>query len=209
MELSRKRLFINKKISEKEREKTIRLAVENGCNTLVFSMDDRFFKKENSKYAGLIKNYSLNTEAGGRDLPLLLPKRKFFFNSGLFRMTQGIRKPDHHFCPTNPKTIALLSERCKIFFDRVMEKVSVPRVFHLLPDKGHENTWCACPACRAFRPAEQYMIAVNAAADILAACDPDALLLYIDFDTAPQDAPRLALRKNTLKLLEASLQAGD
>ena len=197
MKLSRKRLFINKKTNTKEREKTIRLAVENGCNTLVFSMDDRYFKNENSKYINLIKNYALNVEAGGREMSLLLPRSKFLFNGDLFRMAQGRRKADHHFCPTNPKTIAIISENSKNLFQQIMEKVTTPRIFHLLPDEGHENTWCACPACRAFRPAEQYMLAVNTVADILAKFDPEARLFYIDFDTAPQDAPRLAMRKNT------------
>ena len=198
MKQPRKTLFINKKISAREREKTIRLAVENGCNTLVFSMDDSFFKKSNPKYTGLIQQYSLNVEAGGREFSLLLPKSRFFFHRELFRMVQGRRKADHHFCPTNPKTIAVISEHSKNLFESIMQKVTVPRVIHLLPDKGHENSWCACPACRAFRPAEQYFLAVNTVADILAKLDPQARLLYIDFDTAPGDAPRLAMRKNTM-----------
>ena len=198
MKQTAKRLFISKKTSVREREKTIRLAVENGCNTLVFSMDDKFFKNGNSKYIELIKNYSLNVEAGGRDLSLFLPKRLFLFKKDLFRMAQGRRKPDHHFCPTNPKTIAVICENSNKIFERIIKKTTVPRFIHLLPDEGHENTWCACPACRAFRPAEQYLLAVNTVADILAKFDPQARLVYIDFDTAPNDAPRLAMRKNTL-----------
>jgi len=69
----------------------------------------------------------------------------------------------------------------------------------LLPDEGHETTWCQCPACRAFRPAEQYLIAVNTAADVLAKMDPQARLYYVDFDTEPE-AARVKTRANTVVL---------
>ncbi|MCL2806091.1 MAG: hypothetical protein FWD26_09145 [Treponema sp.] len=195
MKQARKRLFIDAKTSAKEREKTIYLAVENGCNTLVFSLNDKFFRSKNSRYIKLIKHHALNIEAGGRDLPLLLPKRLFFVNSGLFRMEHGRRRMDHHFCPTNPKTTSLIHENAHKLFAHVIEKVTTPRIFHLLPDEGHENTWCACPACRAFSPAEQYLIAVNCAADALAKYDNEAVMHYVDFDTEP-DAEGISPRKN-------------
>jgi hypothetical protein len=65
----------------------------------------------------------------------------------------------------------------------------------LLPEEGYESIWCQCPACRAFRPAEQYLIAVNTVADILAKYDPEAKLIYVDFDTEPE-AARVKLRGN-------------
>jgi len=199
MELSRKRLFISKKTSDREREKLIKLAVENECNTLVFSLDDKFFNSGNPKYAKLINQYSLNVEAGGRDFPLLLPGNLFLFNRDLFRMVQGKRVAAHHFCATNPKTIEIISKNIQNLFTRAMQKVTTPRIFHLLPDEKHENTWCACPACRAFRPAEQYLIAVNTAAGILTKLDPDAKLAYIDFKLEP-DAAQIKPRGNTFSI---------
>ncbi|MCL2809243.1 MAG: DUF4838 domain-containing protein [Treponema sp.] len=196
--MERKRLFISKKTSAGEREKLIKLAVENECNTVVFSLNDNFFSTKNSKYIKLIKNYSLNVEAGGHDLPLLLPIKHFFFNRELFRMEQGRRKAAHHFCPTNPKTIEIISENAKKLLAFTMQKVTTQRIFHLLPEEGYENTWCACPACRAFRPAEQYLIAVNTVADILSKLDPNALLTYVDFDSEP-DAARVKPRKNLIR----------
>jgi len=195
MDKSRKRLFIKKYTSIIEREKIIKLAVENECNTLVFSMDDGYFRSKNTLYTKLIKYYNLNIEAGGRDLHLLLPRRMYFFHSDMFRMEHGKRKLMHHFCPTNPKTISVISERARNFLTLVLPKVTAPRIFHLLPDEVHQNTWCACPACRAFRPAEQYIIAVNTASDELAKLDPAAKLAYIDFDPEPE-AARVKPRKN-------------
>jgi len=197
MEETRKRLFISRKTRSKEREKLIKLAVENECNTLVFSLNDNFFKDKNSKYIKLIKNHNLNVEAGGRDFPLLLPGKLFFFNRDMFRMEQGKRKKSHHFCPTNPKTIAVISENSRELFGIAIKKVTTPRILHLLPDEGFETKWCACPACRAFRPSEQYIIAVNTAADELKKLDPNAMLVYIDFDLEP-DAARVMPRKNML-----------
>ena len=189
MKQSRKRLFIDKKTGTKERLKTIRWAVENKYDTVVFSLDDKFFKNKNRnlKYRKLMKYHSFNIEAGGRDFSLLLPRRLFLFNRDLFRMEQGKRKPHHHFCPTNPKTTAVIVERAHNLFARAMSEVTSPRIFHLLPDEGHETTWCACPACRAFSPAEQNLIAVNTAADALAKLDPAARLSLLDFGSKPEE----------------------
>jgi len=199
MKQIRKRLFIDAKTSAREREKMIYLAVENGCNTLVFSLNDKFFKlkSKNIKYVKLINKYVINIEAGGRDFPLLIPKKLFFYDRGMFRMDQGKRKSDHHFCPTNPKTIVAITERAHDYFSTVIPKVTTPRVFHLLPDEGFESTWCACPACRAFSPAEQYLIAVNTAADVLTKFDSDAKIIYVDFDTEP-DAEGISPKKNVV-----------
>jgi len=194
-ETDRKRLFISRRTGAGEREKIIKLAVENQCDTLVFALNDSFFNTRKAKYVKLISDYDLHVEAGGRDFPLLLPRRLFFKQRDLFRMDQGRRKPAHHFCPTNPKTTAIISGNAQILLSHALQKVTVPRVFHLLPDEGHEKTWCACPACRAFRPAEQYLIAVNTAADILLKLDPDAKMAYIDFDIEPE-AEGIKPRKN-------------
>jgi len=196
----RNRLFIDEKSNTAERDTTIYLAVENGCNTLVFSMNDRFFKNENKnqKYVKLIYNNAIFIEAGGHDFPLLLPESLFLFQSDLFRMEQGKRKSKHHFCPTNPKTISIIAENSQKYFSRVLQKMTAPRIFHLLPNKGHEETWCACPACRAFSPAEQYLIAVNTAADVLAKLDREARIMYVDFDAEP-DAEGISPRGNLVK----------
>lgn len=183
MEESGKRLFIDQKTGSKERFDIIKASVENGCDTVVFSLGDKFFKSRNRnlKYIKLIKQNNLFIEAGGRDFSLLLPRRLYFFRRDLFRMEQGRRKLKYHFCPTNPKTIAVIAERSKYLFARSMRMMTLPRVFHLLPSKGQENTWCSCPACRAFYPAEQYIIAVNSAADALSGLDVKAKLSFMDF----------------------------
>ena len=201
MKQERKRLFIDKKNSAKEREEIIKWAAENMYDTVVFSLGDRFFKGAigNPKYVKLIKRHSLIIEAGGRDFPLLLPRRLFFLHRDLFRMEQGKRKQAHHFCPTNPKTTAIITERARYLFARAMQKVTPPRIFHFIPDEGHETTWCACPACRAFSPAEQNIIAINTAAGALAKLDPEARLSYYNFGTEPE-AEGITPRENTFRL---------
>jgi len=201
MEQSRKRLFISKKNSAREREEIIKWAAENMYDTVVFSLDDKLFRSTigNPKYVKLIKRHSIIIEAGGRDLSLLLPRQLFMFHRDLFRMAEGKRKSDRYFCPTNPKTTAIIIERAQYLFARAMQKVTPPRIFHFLPDEGHENSWCACPACRAFSPAEQLIIAVNTAADALAKLDPQAQLSFFDFGTDPE-AEGIAPRKNMFRL---------
>jgi hypothetical protein len=193
----RKRLFIDKKIGADKRLKLIRWAVDNGYNTLVFDLKDKFFKSRNAKYIKLIKHFAFFIEAGGHDLSLLMPRILFLFNKGLFRMEQGKRRMSYHFCPTNPKTTKIIARRAKRLFARALHKLTPDRIFHLLPDEGYENIWCQCPPCRAFRPFDQYLIAVNAAADSLAKLDPNAKLSYVDFDTEPE-AARVKIRKNMI-----------
>jgi len=201
MKRERKRLFIDKKTGAKERYNIVKFAIENNCDTLVFSLEDRFFKSgnRNLKYIKLARQHSLFIEAGGRDLSLLLPRRLFLFNRDLFRMEQGKRKKAHHFCATNPKTTAIIAQRAHALFARAMREVTSPRVFHLLPDEGNESLWCACPACRAFSPAEQNIIAVNTAAGALEKLDPDALIIYNDFGAEPE-TEGVAPKKNIFKL---------
>jgi len=200
----RKRLFISRKTNPREREKLIYLALENQCNAVVFSMKDNYFKTKDAKYIKMIKNHGMYVEAGGRDLTLLLPRKLYFADSGMFRLEQGMRKLTHHFCPTNPKTIAAVSQNAHDYFSAIMQSVTNPRIFHLLPDEGCENTWCACPACRAFRPCEQYIIAVNTVADVLLKFDSEARLGYIDFNTEP-DAAGVPPKKNMFSIGTASL----
>jgi len=194
----RKRLFVDTKSGKKDRIETIKWAAQNNYDTLVFPLAE-CFSGLHREYVKLIKKYELTIEAGGRELSLLLPRKLFMFHSDLFRMEQGKRKKKHHFCPTNPKTTAIITENAQKLFSCSMQIVTPKRVFHLLPDEGHETTWCACPACRAFSPAEQNIIAVNSAADVLAKLDPDARISFLDLNNEPEKAG-ITPRKNMFKL---------
>jgi hypothetical protein len=196
-EQERKRVFIDVKTGKKDRIEIIKWAAGNNYNTLVFSLREKINPK--SAILKLAKRYEFFIEAGGNDLSLLMPRQLFMFNRDLFRMEQGKRKKHFHFCPTNPKTISLIAEQARHLFARCMPAVTVPRIFNLLPDKGQENTWCACPACRAFSPAEQYLIAVNTAADALAKLDPSALLSFYDYGGEPE-TEGIPPRKNMIRL---------
>jgi len=197
--MDRKRIFIDKKTTPGQRVDIVKWAAQNNYDAIVFPLNEKISAK--SGYIKLAKKYELCIEAGGWELSLLLPRRLFMFNSGLFRMEQGKRKSRWHFCPTNPKTTKIIKERAKNLFAQSMQIVSQPRIFHLLPEKGHESIWCSCPACRAFSPAEQNIIAVNCAADALAKLDPEAKLSYMEFDETPA-APGVAPRENMFVLKE-------
>ena len=190
--MKRKRLFLKSKTNRKERIEIIRWAAGNGYDAVVFSLNENI----KSEYIKLANHYGLKIEAGGSELSLLVPRKLFVFHRGLFRMEQGKRKKDHHFCPTNHRSTACIAEHAQKLFARSMQIVSIPRVFHLLPDEGFEDVWCSCPACRAFSPAEQNIIAVNSAADILAKLDPDARLSFLDFGNEPPEKAGVAPRNN-------------
>jgi hypothetical protein len=200
---ARKRLYLDRKAGPRHRAEMIKWAANDHYDTVVFSLREKL--KPNSKILKLAKRCSLNIEAGGCDFSLFVPRKLFFFHKELFRMEQGRRKAKHHFCPTNPKTTAVIKENAEKILSGFMQILTEPRVFNLLPDKGHENTWCACPACRAFSPAEQNIIAVNTVADVLAKLDPQARLVFRDIgeekETSPADKAQSGIspRKNMIK----------
>jgi hypothetical protein len=82
--------------------------------------------------------------------------------------------------------------------------MSEPKIFHLMTD--NENLWCSCPACRAFSLGEQYLIAVNTAADALASVFPDALLSYREPRSEEAPSGGITPRKNTFTVSGVSLQ---
>jgi len=143
--------------------------------------------------------YGIALEAGGRELSSLVPRRYFLFHRDFFRMDDGKRKKDHHFCPTNPDVTRLIAKEGKRLF-RSAPGVSV---IHLWPDKGAETAWCSCPTCRAFSSLEQNRIAINAVADALAAlnrgADHEALISYFE---KPGEGGKIKPRKNTFSLNE-------
>jgi hypothetical protein len=133
-------------------------------------------------------------EAGGHDLSLLIPRRLFFLHRDMFRMDYGRRRLKCHFCPTNPKTIEYLKKRAAKLFTKLLRGMSSEPVFHLWPDRLKENTWCSCPACRAFSPIEQNLIAVNSVADVLAKINPAARVSYLDLSENSPQSPDTAAR---------------
>jgi hypothetical protein len=219
----RRRLFISQNTPNAELELLIPWAAKNKYDALIFSFSEKSFWNKIRRGRGAAKtleHYALILEAGGHDISLLLSRRLFFFQRDLFRMDSGRRVKDCHFCPTNPKTTRRVMNRAwELFSQAMLRMAAMPRmavpgtsacsspVFHLWPDAGHEKAWCACPACRAFSPAEQNRIAVNSAADALAACEPKAWLCYFEepaeneagADELPA-APRIVPRGNTFAL---------
>jgi hypothetical protein len=172
--------------SRKKRADLLRWAKQNNFDAIIFPLNTLEKVFEEAKSAGL------EAEAGGWAMSFLVPRRLFFFHRELFRMEGGKRQKKIHFCPTNPETIAVIRNEVKKFSS--MGKVSV---VHLWPEKGSENIWCACPTCRAFTLAEQYRIAVNAAADALAEINPTAFISIYEDSEEEGDIP---LRPNIFSI---------
>jgi hypothetical protein len=153
-------------------------------------VSERQAVKQLEKFAG---EYGIALEAGGHELSSLVPRKAFFLHRDYFRMEDGKRKKDHHFCPTSPGAIRLIGEEAEELF-RAADNI---KVFHLWPDNGAETAWCACPTCRAFTTQEQNRIGVNAAADIIATLNPDALITF--YEKSGEDG-KIPMRKNTFKM---------
>ncbi|MDR1862624.1 MAG: DUF4838 domain-containing protein [Treponema sp.] len=182
--------------SPKNREALVQWAARNKYDALCVSFEDLLssrFRKERETLQKLADEYALGIEAGGWELSLMVPRRLFLFHRDLFRMEEGRRKQQYNFCPTNPGVIGIIkSEGTKYF--RAAEGISV---FNLWPDKDGEEAWCSCPTCRAFTPAEQNRIAVNAVADVLASINPEAFILYWE---NPGEESNIPMRSNLFRI---------
>jgi hypothetical protein len=186
-----KRLIVSKQRLALDPEALARWAARNQADALVLPLRGRRPFQESLR-AGAAQ-YALGIEAGGWDLSCLLPRRYFFRSPGLFRMEGGRRTLKYNFCATNPETIKIVQKEAEQLFRRHPGT----EVFHLWPDQGQEQRWCACPSCRAFSPAEQNRIAANAAADVLARVAPRARLSF--YENNPEGLT-LGVRKNMFAL---------
>jgi len=171
-------------------------AGRNQYNALIFPLTV-FGSGKNKRELNQLKQFALESgialEAGGWDLSSMVPRRYFFFHKDAFRMEEGKRKKDHHFCPTSLNAIKIIGkEGAKIFL-----AAAGIEVFHLWPDKEAETIWCSCPTCRAFTFQEQIRIGVNAAADILTAINPNAAITYFE---KSNEVCKIPLRKNIIGL---------
>ena len=179
------------------RENFAAWAARNRYDALIFPLWAFASGKTGQKLMRLkesVSTYCIALEAGGHDLSSLLPRKHFVFHRDYFRMEEGKREKEHHFCPTNPGAIALIGREAKKLFRAAGET----KVFHLWPDKGAEAAWCSCPTCRAFTTQEQNRIAVNTAADVLAKTSPSALISFLEKPGDGGKSPvNIPLRKNT------------
>jgi hypothetical protein len=208
---NRRRIMIDRKTTSRERNALIRWAARNRIDALVFSLDDRVFRRPGSGKGSLAlaERYAMIMEAGGWDLSRLVPRRYFFFHRDLFRMDSGKRVRHFNFCPTNPRTAALLRKQGKRRFGAVLRLHPEIETFHLWPDRGHETAWCSCPACRAFSRSEQNRMALCAAADVLAELAPAARLSFLE--ETGNDPPEAAAlpRPNLFRLGSAPRLPGE
>jgi hypothetical protein len=199
---NRRRIVVDKKTAPRERHALIRWAARNRIDALVFSLGDRVLRRpgDGEGSLALAERYAMIIEAGGWDLSLLVPRRYFFFRRDLFRMDSGRRVRRFNFCPTNPRTAALLKAQGKRRLGALLRLHPEIETFHLWPDRGHETSWCSCPACRAFSRTEQNRMALCAAADVLAELAPAARLSFLEEAGENPSEPAVPPRPNLFRL---------
>jgi hypothetical protein len=184
----KRRLVIGREFPLKGREQALLWAVRNRIDALVLPLAEPLTgkgRRVRERLRALGEPYGLDLEYGGWDLSALLPRRYFLTRKELFRMEEGRRVRQHHFCPTNPDSMGIIKKEAGRLFREHPEAA----IFHLWPDRGHEQTWCSCPTCRAFSREEQNRIAVNIAADVLAELQPGAKVSYYKNSDETGDIP--------------------
>ena len=130
-----------------------------------------------------LQDFALPTEGILPPFVRLIPRTRYLRDPELFRMEAGRRRADRHFCPTNPRTLDLVRSRASLLFSAFPDI----DIFHPRREDVAQEAWCACPSCRAFSPAEQVRMALNALADALAEVRPEALLSRPAADACPED----------------------
>ena len=154
----------------------------------------------------LAAEYGLFVEAAGPRPDSLLSKLLFPFRADLFRMESGRRRTDRCFCPTNPQAAALAARQAARFFKR-SPRADIYRF--VLEGDPAGRAICACPSCRAFSPAEQAILAANAAAVALEETAAEARLL-LDLELPEEEHPLIPPRGNLiLRRRPAARQSGQ
>ncbi len=146
--------------------------------------------KVNAEARRLAAEYGLLLEAPGPRPGTLLPRLLILIKPDFFRMEGGRRRLDRCFCPSNPAAIAAAARRAARYFRR-RPRADVYRFE--LPRLEEGQALCSCPACRAFSPREQAIMAANAVAAGLEIAAPGARLLvesWDDDDLEPAVRPR-------------------
>jgi hypothetical protein len=206
----RRRLVITRETYPENQEQVLLWAVRNRIDALVLPLEDKtilwgdilsYSLLNQERFRRMAKEYALSLEVGGWELSVLVPRKHFPFHQEIFRMENGRRVKDHHFCPTNPDTIAIIQREAERRF-RDNPEVTV---FHLWPDRKHEFSWCSCPTCRAFTREEQIRIAANTAADVLANIAPRSLVSYYG---STSDPGSILVRRNMFGLRRLPGEAG-
>lgn len=195
------RLIFDGKEKPKNRDALIHWAARNKIDALILPRRDLSRPRPRKRGPDLAERYALIPEAGGWELSLLIPRRFFLFHRDLFRMESGKRNRAFNFCPTNPASISLLKKEAAKFFSLLFRIHPEIEVIHLWPDRGHEKTWCSCPACRAFSTGDLYRIALNSVADVLTELAPTARLsLPESFTGGDESGGSVSLRPNIFPL---------
>ncbi|MDR0411281.1 MAG: DUF4838 domain-containing protein [Treponema sp.] len=168
-------------------------AARNRIDALVFPLASKAFGVFFERLTHETKTYEIDVEAGGWELPHLVPRKYFICHRDMFRMSEGKRDKRINFCPTSPETIQVISQEArKVFLAHPHTKA-----FHLWPTRGHEQEWCSCPTCRAFTAEEQNRIAINVAAGALRKINSSATLSYCELST---EEASIALHGNVIKV---------
>lgn len=170
-------------------------AGKNAVDEIILSLAPAYPAARNQEIERLARSYHLAVARGGFELSLLVPRKLFLFHKELFRMEGGKRLKDAHFCASNHKTQEIIRENAARFFTRY----AGTKNYYLFPDTAHgADSWCSCPACRAFSFEEQKIMALRAAAAALAGVDSTARIYW----------PQGAQEKSTVQPA-ANMQAAE
>jgi hypothetical protein len=201
----KRRLVFTRNSGLKEQLLWLDWAPQRGIATVVLPLSSRLSSLRRLEEEAHKRDFII--ERGGWDLSLIA-RRGIFMPGEMLRMENGRRRNDYNFCPTNPRLITRIRENAARLF-ALYEKTES---FHLWPDRGHEEHWCSCPACRAFSWEEQNLMAVRAAAEVLAALRPAARIFYYAPAEFPQaERPGIGILPNmhSIQKLPGRTDAGE
>lgn len=162
----------------------------SGKASAVYLADRRRARALDERTAAAARDFGVEIEIDGPRPYALVPRVLFPFKPDLFSMEGGRRSFARGFCPTNPNAIRIAKERAGRFF-RAHPGAAVYRF------EAASASRCACPACRAFAPAEQTLMAANAVAEALARERPGARL-SVDLGGEETLVAAVAPRENVL-----------
>lgn len=140
---------------------------------------EQLWDRVRAQMAETAHRIGISLELGGSCMNKVIPRAPFRRHKEWWRMKNGKRIRDVNFCATNPAALAAVAA-CAI--ERI-RRLPEAEAIHLHGSGKEGDSWCHCPSCRAFSPAEQELLALNAIADALdRTATPGLLALPVDRD---------------------------
>ncbi len=164
-----------------------------GINAFSWIRHERDSRLKIGEMLPAMRSRGIAPEYGGHVLQLLMPRGAFGAHPEYFPLAaDGARNPRGNLCASNAAAVAIVRDEA-LAWARANPECAM---LHVWGADVHGGAWCACAGCAALGPHRQYLAAVNAIADALAAHGIAMPVAYLAYHDTLEPDSALAPRAN-------------